>query len=119
MNIPPIAQPAAEIPRPASARTVAATQPVAAIAPVASAADTRARAADPQAVKDAVAAANEAVKSIKSEIDFRVDEESGKTIVRVIDKQTGTLIRQMPSKEMLEIAKALDRLQGLLVRNSA
>ena len=119
MNIPPIAQPAAEIPRPASARTVAATQRIAATAPIASAVDTQSRAADPQAVKEAVAAANEAVKSIKSEIDFRIDEDSGKTIVRVIDKQTGTLIRQMPSKEMLEIAKALDRLQGLLVSNSA
>ena len=62
---------------------------------------------------------NEAVKAIKSELNFSVDEDTGKTVVRVIDKQSGTLIRQMPSQEMLEIAKALDRLQGLLVRNSA
>ena len=119
MMITPIVVPAAEAPRPASVRTVAAVAPVGAAAPVESVTDTRARAADPQAVKDAVAAANEAMKSIKSELDFSVDDDTGKTVVRVIDKQTGTLIRQMPSREMLEIAKALDRLQGLLVSNSA
>jgi flagellar protein FlaG len=72
-----------------------------------------------KAVKEAVDAANEAVSAIKSELDFRVDERTGKTVVRVVEKQTGTLIRQIPSQEMLEIAQALDRLQGLLIRNSA
>ena len=116
MNINPTAQPVADIPRPASVRPVAASAPV---APVSAVSDMQTKAADPQAVNEAVAAANEAMKTIKSEIDFSVDEGTGKTVVRVIDKQSGTLIRQMPSVEMLEIAKALDRLQGLLVRNSA
>ena len=49
----------------------------------------------------------------------RVSWRGWQTVVRVIDKQTGEVIRQMPSKELLEIAKSLDRLQGLLVRNSA
>ncbi|HEX2829091.1 MAG TPA: flagellar protein FlaG [Burkholderiales bacterium] len=115
MNVNPIAQPAAEVPRPASVRSVAAPVSVAQLAATGS----HAQAPDPQAVKEAVAAANEAMKTIKSELDFSVDEDTGKTVIRVIDKQSGTLIRQMPSQEMLEIAKALDRLQGMLVRNSA
>ena len=32
---------------------------------------------------------------------------------------TNEVIRQIPSEEMLEIAKALDRLQGLLVKQKA
>ena len=116
MIINPVSIPAADPPRPAPVRTVAAAAPVPAVN---AAAETRAQAADPRAVKEAVAAANEAMKSIKSELDFSVDDDTGRTIVRVIDKQTGTLIRQMPSREMLEIAKALDRLQGLLVSQSA
>jgi flagellar protein FlaG len=120
MNINPIMLPATETPRPAAARTplptVSAISPTRPLTP---AAETQARAADPEAVKEAVKAANDAVKAIKSELDFRVDEDTGKTVVRVVEKQTGTLIRQIPSEEMLEIAKALDRLQGLLVRNSA
>ena len=120
MNINPITLPAADSPRPASARTpVSAVPAVAAIAPVAASAETQPRAADPRAVKEAVDAANQAVKTIKSEINFSIDDDTGKTVVKVVDRQTGTLIRQMPSQEMLEIAKALDRLQGLLVRNSA
>jgi flagellar protein FlaG len=120
MNINPVMLPAAETPRPVAARTPLPPVPaVSPTAPIAPAADTQARAADPEAVKEAVKAANDAVKAIKSELDFSVDEETGKTVVRVVEKQTGTLIRQIPSEEMLEIAKALDRLQGLLVRNSA
>jgi flagellar protein FlaG len=113
MNVNPIAPPAAEVPRPASVRPVAASTAAAA------AADAKQQAPGPQAVKEAVAAANEAMRAMKSELDFSVDEDTGKTVIRVIDKQSGTLIRQMPSQEMIEIAKALDRLQGQLVRNSA
>ena len=116
MNINPISQPAAEAPQPAPARTPVA--PTASVAAVAAAAD-QARAPDPDAVKEAVAAANDAMKGIKSELDFSIDEDTGRTVVRVVDRRTGDIIRQMPAKELLEIAKTLDRLQGLLVRNSA
>lgn len=116
MNVNPIAQPVAELPRPASVRPVAASSPV---GQVGAAANPQQSSPDPKAVQAAVAAANEAMKSIKSEIDFSVDEDTGKTVVRVIDKQSGTIIRQMPSQEMLEIAKALDRLQGMLISNAA
>jgi flagellar protein FlaG len=116
MNINPLAVPAADTPRPAHARTVAAAHPAAAVSSVA---DAQSQPADPQAVKEAAAAAREALKGIRSELDFSVDEDTGKTVVRVVEKQTGTVIRQIPSKEMLEIAKALDRLQGLLVSGSA
>ncbi|MDB5904584.1 MAG: flaG [Betaproteobacteria bacterium] len=113
MNVNPVQSPAPEAPRPVSART--------AVSSLAAVAETQppAAPADPTAVKDAVKAANEAVKAIKSELSFSVDEDTGKTVVRVVEKQTGTLIRQIPSQEMLEIAQALDRLQGLFVRNSA
>ena len=120
MNINPISLPAAEASRSASARTaVPVPAPVAPTPPVAPAADVQARAADPEAVTRAAAAANEALKAIRSELDFRVDEDTGRTVVRVVDRETGTVIRQMPSRELLEIAKTLDKLQGLLVRNSA
>jgi flagellar protein FlaG len=113
MNVNPVQSPAPEASRPVAARTAVSSTPASA--------QTQAPAApaDPTTVKDAVKAANEAVKTIKSELSFSVDDDTGKTVVRVVEKQTGTLIRQIPSQEMLEIAQALDRLQGLLVRNSA
>lgn len=60
------------------------------------------------------------VLSVRSQsLEFTVDEESNRTIVSVIDKETQEVIRQMPSREALEIAKALDQLQSLLKKQSA
>jgi flagellar protein FlaG len=50
---------------------------------------------------------------------FSVDDDTGQTIVRVTDVQTGELIRQIPSEEMVALAKALDRMQGALLRQQA
>lgn len=61
---------------------------------------------------------NKALKQFDSNIQFSVDE-NNKTNVKVIDTQTKEVIRQMPSKEMLAIAEALDKFQGLLIRIKA
>lgn len=52
-------------------------------------------------------------------LSFSVDDDTGQTIVRVTDVQTGELIRQIPSEEMVALAKALDRMQGMLLRQQA
>lgn len=67
-----------------------------------------------------------AVESIKQMIEakapnslaFSIDDSTGKTIVRITDAQTGEMIRQIPSEEMLEIARSLDRMQGMLLRGT-
>ncbi len=58
-------------------------------------------------------------QSVSNNLQFSMDEDTGKTIVRVTDIQTGELIRQIPSQEMVELAKALDRMQGALLRQQA
>jgi flagellar protein FlaG len=40
-------------------------------------------------------------------------------VVKVIDQQTKEVIRQVPTQEVLEISKAIDRAQGLLIRQQA
>ena len=70
-------------------------------------------------LKDATDKANEFVKSINQELQFLVDKDTGQTVVKVMDKQTGDVIRQIPSKEMLELAKAMDTIQGLIIRKQA
>ncbi|MFL6673475.1 MAG: flagellar protein FlaG [Massilia sp.] len=55
----------------------------------------------------------------KSELVFSVDPDSDRTIVRVIDQKTHEVIRQIPSQEALDIAKALDSAQGLLIKQTA
>lgn len=77
--------------------------------------------AEPSKTEVQVAAikAEEFVQSINSALQFSVDDSTGSTVVKVIDQLSNEVIRQIPSEEMLEIAKALDRISGLLVRNKA
>ncbi|MDA0189672.1 MAG: flagellar protein FlaG, partial [Proteobacteria bacterium] len=59
------------------------------------------------------------VSPVASDIQFSIDEDTGTTVVKIIDRTTDEVIRQIPSEEMLDIAKALDRLQGLLIKQKA
>ncbi len=46
------------------------------------------------------------VKSVNSNLQFRVDEASGRTVVTVLDGETQEVIRQVPSEELLRMARA-------------
>jgi flagellar protein FlaG len=70
-------------------------------------------------LKQAVEATNAALKKVANNLEFELDAGTGKTVVRVVDAGTGQVIRQMPSEEMLAIARTLDHLQGLLIRQKA
>ena len=59
------------------------------------------------------------MKTRESGVEFTIDEDSHRTVVKVVDQETKELIRQMPSAEALEISKALDRVQGLLINQKA
>ena len=90
-------------------------------APVKAAADAAAAVAAAQAVdqnqiRRALEEANRKVQSLGGSLEFSIDEQTGKTLVRIIDTSTNELIRQIPSEEMLVIAKSLDKLQGLLIK---
>lgn len=72
-----------------------------------------------QRIEAAVNAVKEFVQPMASNLEFKTDEDTGRTVIKITDASSGELIRQIPSEEMLEIAQALDRLQGLLVRQKA
>jgi flagellar protein FlaG len=74
---------------------------------------------DPEALRQSVAAANRSARSLGSSVQFNLDSQSGKVIVRVVEKETGQLIRQIPSEEMLELRRALDRISGLVIDETA
>lgn len=74
---------------------------------------------DEISVREAVVFANKAMRSLSNSLEFSLDPESGKAMIRVIDMETRQVIRQFPSEEMKAIARALDRMQGLLVNRHA
>ena len=68
-----------------------------------------------KAVKDV----SEFVKTANNSLQFSIDDDLGVTVVKVIDTGTKEVIRQIPSEEMLSIAKALGSIKGLLVQQKA
>lgn len=70
-------------------------------------------------VNQAVKSINESMGTQSRGLEFSVDSDSHRTIVKVVDQQTRELIRQMPSEETLQIAKMLDQTQGLLIKHKA
>lgn len=72
-----------------------------------------------QAIEQAVKNVNDFVKPINNTLSFNLDQDTGQTVIKVVDLSTQEVIRQIPSEEMLAIAKALDTMKGLLVQQKA
>lgn len=60
-----------------------------------------------------------AIAPMAQDLLFSIEEDTGKTIIKVVDSSTDEVIRQIPSEEIITIAKALDNLQGLLLKQKA
>ena len=54
-----------------------------------------------------------------SMVEFSLDADSGRVVVKIIDSATQEVVRQIPMEEMLALAKALDKFQGLLLHTKA
>lgn len=102
----------------APARNSGASE-VAAAAPATDAASAAQQAASEAQLQGAVNAANDFIKPITNSVEFSLDKDADKMIVKVMDNATKEVIRQIPSVEMLAIAKALDKIQGLLIKQKA
>jgi flagellar protein FlaG len=57
---------------------------------------------------------NEAMVSRNQAVLFSTDAATGKDVVRVSNKNTGELIRQMPSVEALKAMQNIDQMMGLI-----
>jgi flagellar protein FlaG len=70
-------------------------------------------------VTSAVKKLNEALPQSAQTLTFEIDEESEGVVVKIIDRDTGEVVRQMPSKEALEMAKAVDKMVGRILNQTA
>lgn len=59
-------------------------------------------------VKEAVSKLNDYVQSTERTLDFKMDEDSGKTVIKVYDTLSAELIRQIPNELALELAQNLN-----------
>jgi flagellar protein FlaG len=70
-------------------------------------------------IEQARASIERFVQSMKRELEFTVDEASGRTIITVRNKETGELVRQIPSDEVIALARAYAEGQPVLLDSSA
>jgi flagellar protein FlaG len=63
--------------------------------------------ATPAQLRAAVAAANQQLGQSNRELSFVFDDRLGRMLVKIVDKQTNTVVRQVPSEDMLAMARAL------------
>lgn len=72
-----------------------------------------------ESAREVVAAINRAAKSLNNSVELSLDTQSGRPIVRVVDTETGQLVRQIPTEEVLELRRVLDQIAGMLIRQKA
>jgi Uncharacterized flagellar protein FlaG len=62
---------------------------------------------------------SKSLASMQTNLDFSVDEDLGRVVVRIVDPETQELIKQLPSEEALALAKSLRKMTGMFVETSA
>jgi len=66
------------------------------------------QAVNSEALDKAIQQINENEQVVNREIKFNIDEDSGKTVIKVMDLVTNEVIRQMPNEEALIFARKLN-----------
>lgn len=61
-------------------------------------------------LEQAVSKINDYVQNQQRTLQFSVDEDSGRNVVKVLDKLTEEVIRQIPQEEVLVIARRIEEL---------
>lgn len=74
-------------------------------------------------VTQAVTQLNKAPQTQSQGLEFSIDQDSKRTVVKVIDQSTKEVLRQFPTEEALEMAKSLDAQakssKGFLIKQTA
>jgi flagellar protein FlaG len=69
-------------------------------------------------VKAAVNNINQSMQFMNRGVMFSVDPSTKETVVKVVESGTGTVIKQIPSEQVLAIAQAIDTMQqGMLLQH--
>jgi len=72
-----------------------------------------------EAVAKAAAQIQNFVKEMGRNLSFTIDETTGYNVVRVMNPETNEVIRQLPSEELLKIARSMEQLNSVLVNQKA
>lgn len=72
-----------------------------------------------QPIEDAVSSIQQFVQTVQRNLNFSLDDSTGKVVVKVTDGASGEVIRQIPSEDALRLAESLEQARGLLFKAEA
>lgn len=72
-----------------------------------------------ESLGEAVSSIKDFVQSIRRDLNFDLDDSSGKMVVKVTDRATGEVVRQIPTEDALRLAESLEEARSLLFRAQA
>ncbi|MDI1308498.1 MAG: flagellar protein FlaG [Methylotenera sp.] len=81
--------------------------------------DVRPVAVDKGELVTAVKKLNDLVAPALQTVQFSLDDQSERMVVKVVDTASKQVLRQIPNEEVLAMSKTLDKLQGLVIRQTA
>lgn len=58
-------------------------------------------------------------KVVQTNMQFSTDASTGRVVMQITDPASGEVIRQMPSEDMLKVARAVGMMQGALLKEQA
>ena len=59
------------------------------------------------------------VQSIQRDLHIKIDDKTDQTVIQVISKKDGKVIRQVPPEELLKIAAKIEQMVGILLDKNA
>jgi flagellar protein FlaG len=74
---------------------------------------------DEDRIESTAAAMEKFVSEIQRELKIEIHKETGRIMVKVISKETGDVIREIPSEELMELASKMEEMTGVLYNRSA
>ena len=66
------------------------------------------------AISSAVDNLNQYVQTIRRELEFSIDENSGRTVIKVLDAETKEVIRQIPPEEVVSLSQNLSKKESAI-----
>ena len=69
--------------------------------------------------QDAFEEINAAMQAWATGMRFEIDEDTQQLVVSIVDNKSGEVIRQIPSEEVLQVAKMITQMRGQLVNVKA
>ena len=70
-------------------------------------------------LNEVVTELNNLVRDLHRELQFSIDDQSGDTVIKVVDSETDEVVRQIPSEEVVRMRQRLQEAAGVIFQDSA